>query len=105
MSGYTRQFQKNKKIIRAKNLKENNGVYVCEYCNKRNLQTTKELSPDFATIDHFIPLSKGGKSGLYNLRLACKECNDIKANQHPSSFSIPNSLYEHKAFIERSKAG
>ena len=33
-----------------------------------------------ATIDHFIPQSRGGTNDLHNLRLACMECNHRKAN-------------------------
>lgn len=41
----------------------------------------KILSLDTATVDHFIPISKGGTNEIENLRLACKECNKNKGNK------------------------
>jgi 5-methylcytosine-specific restriction endonuclease McrA len=79
----SRQFVKNKQVIRKNNLLTGNGLYHCEYCGKKDLQTFDSTVHNFITIDHFIPLSKGGKHGQYNLFLVCKECNDIKANLHP----------------------
>lgn len=35
------------------------------------------------TVDHTIPLSKGGKWALDNLRTACRPCNFAKGNQSP----------------------
>ncbi|HYW17925.1 MAG TPA: HNH endonuclease, partial [Nodularia sp. (in: cyanobacteria)] len=35
------------------------------------------------TIDHFIPLSKGGNNKLKNLRTACKGCNNKRGNAMP----------------------
>lgn len=47
---------------------------VCVYCGK-------EITSDGdLTLDHVIPLSKGGKSNKENLVLACKACNGEKAN-------------------------
>ena len=44
---------------------------LCYYC-ERNI-TTKEL-----TMDHIVPLARGGKSTKGNLVTACKECNNKK---------------------------
>lgn len=37
-----------------------------------------------ATIDHFIPLSKGGADARENMVLACACCNDAKAARLPT---------------------
>lgn len=39
---------------------------------------------DKRTIDHWIPLSKGGTWSLENLRLAHKKCNAWKSNRVPN---------------------
>lgn len=39
---------------------------------------------DEVTIDHWIPLSKGGTWALDNLRLACKRCNASKGDRMPN---------------------
>lgn len=45
----------------------------CQYCGKKI--NSKEL-----TIDHIIPMSKGGKTVWENVVSACKGCNSIKAD-------------------------
>jgi len=37
--------------------------------------------PDEATIDHVVPVSKGGVDLLSNLQLAHRKCNQAKGNQ------------------------
>ncbi|NPA95733.1 MAG: HNH endonuclease [Thermodesulfobacteria bacterium] len=43
----------------------------CYYCGK-------VVGPSNLTMDHLIPLSRGGKSIRANLVPACKECNNKK---------------------------
>ena len=49
-------------------------VYTCQYCNtpytKANL-----------TLDHVLPLSKGGKTSWTNIVAACRPCNGRKADK------------------------
>ncbi len=47
------------------------GQGVCHYCKKRF--NARDL-----TMDHLIPLSRGGKSVKGNIVPACKECNNKK---------------------------
>ena len=44
---------------------------VCYYCNR-------EVGKDDLTMDHVVPLSRGGKSKKGNVVTACKECNNKK---------------------------
>ncbi len=46
---------------------------ICQYCKNNFLP--KEL-----TMDHIIPLARGGKSEKFNVVPCCKECN-TKKNQ------------------------
>lgn len=48
----------------------------CQYCGRR--QPTRELS-----IDHVIPLSRGGKSVWENVVCACLPCNSRKGSRTP----------------------
>lgn len=45
--------------------------YICQYCGAR-----RDL-----TIDHIVPVSKGGANTWTNLVTACMHCNQKKANQ------------------------
>lgn len=38
------------------------------------------------TIDHWIPLSKGGLDDLPNYRLAHDKCNSLKASLSPEEY-------------------
>jgi 5-methylcytosine-specific restriction endonuclease McrA len=35
------------------------------------------------TIDHIIPLAKGGANEVHNLQMLCEPCNAEKADSHP----------------------
>jgi 5-methylcytosine-specific restriction enzyme A len=44
---------------------------ICYYCNK-------EVGRTNLTMDHIVPLSRGGKSRKGNIVPACKDCNNKK---------------------------
>ena len=44
---------------------------VCYYCNC-------EVGREQLTMDHVVPLSRGGKSKKGNIVAACKQCNNKK---------------------------
>jgi hypothetical protein len=49
--------------------------YRCQHCKKK-------LRDDEVEFDHIIPVSKGGSSEEYNLRLTCFECNRDKSDEY-----------------------
>jgi len=61
---------------------------ICQYCKNKFLP--KEL-----TMDHIIPLGRGGRSEKFNLVPCCKECN-TKKNQ-----LLPWEWEEYMAFIKQ----
>lgn len=44
---------------------------ICFYCNR-------DVGRDQLTMDHIVPLSRGGKSKKGNIVAACKNCNNKK---------------------------
>ena len=49
------------------------GKGVCSHCEKR-------FAREELTMDHLIPLSRGGRSTKKNIVVSCKECNSRKKN-------------------------
>ena len=41
---------------------------------------------DEFTVDHIVPLAKGGTNDINNLQCACKVCNNIKTDVLPNEF-------------------
>ena len=67
------------KKIRARVLAA--GGYECVYCG-----TNDKLS-----VDHVIPISKGGTDEFENLVVACISCNSKKNSKMPHLFLTPHS--------------
>ncbi len=44
---------------------------TCHYCDRR-------FSPDELTMDHIVPLIRGGKTTKGNVAVVCKQCNNKK---------------------------
>ncbi len=68
-----RMIYKNRVPFSKRNVMVRDG-FSCSYCG-----SNKNL-----TIDHIVPVSKGGKSSFENCITACKKCNNKKGNRTPS---------------------
>jgi len=53
-------------------LKLFDGHPYCEYCNRTDVKLT---------IDHIVPISKGGQNCLGNVTIACETCNFSKGSK------------------------
>ena len=81
------QLSKAEKDLMVK-IKENN-KHVCYYCGK-NI-----IDPDDLTVDHKIPVARGGQTVEFNLVIRCKNCNLTKSNLNESEYrSILNEAIE-----------
>jgi 5-methylcytosine-specific restriction protein A len=49
---------------------------ACNYCKKA-------LKPATATMDHIVPLIRGGTTTKGNVTIACRDCNQKKAHLTP----------------------
>jgi 5-methylcytosine-specific restriction endonuclease McrA len=54
---------------------------LCFYC-------ATYVSADAATIDHFVPMCRGGTNKLNNKVMACRQCNNAKADLDPRTLGI-----------------
>ncbi|MCP5095948.1 MAG: HNH endonuclease, partial [Chloroflexi bacterium] len=54
--------------------------YYCEYC-----LSSAHFAVQSFSVEHILPLSKGGKTHLDNLALACQGCNNHKYTKPEST--------------------
>jgi len=59
--------------------------YVCCECGILCDKTSSKNADSEATIDHIIPVSKGGLHVLENMQLLCRRCNYLKGNTMPTT--------------------
>ncbi len=52
---------------------------LCHYCGQK-------FKPTELTMDHLVPIARGGKSAQGNLVPACKECNNKKKYLLPTEW-------------------
>jgi len=60
------------------------GHGVCYYCGQK-------FSPAELTMDHRIPIARGGKSTRANVVTACKSCNNEKKYLTPHELALERS--------------
>jgi 5-methylcytosine-specific restriction enzyme A len=53
------------------------GQGICYYCKQK-------FEPSTLTMDHIVPISRGGKSKKGNVVPCCKECNNNKKYLTPA---------------------
>lgn len=60
----------------------------CAYCGKPMVLGGNPHSPDYCTIDHIVPLSRGGLHDISNIVLACRACNMKKSDRLPEELCL-----------------
>lgn len=58
----------------------------CIWCERTSYIKSNQINTVFYTIDHWIPLSKGGIHKIDNLFLLCHSCNASKQDKLPEEF-------------------
>ena len=53
---------------------------ICHYCNK-------SIPPKELTLDHVVPVARGGRTTKGNCVPACKDCNNQKKNLLPMEWT------------------
>lgn len=81
-------FNNNKKIILATQ-------NICAICGQPVDKTLKYPHPMSPTVDHIIPVSKGGSDVLENLQLAHRRCNRLKSDKMPEEKKIEGDPNRH----------
>lgn len=55
--------------------------WVCQICGRKTKKSARPGDPLAASIDHIVPLSRGGAHSYRNTQCACMECNTRKGNR------------------------
>ncbi|UNC16235.1 HNH endonuclease (plasmid) [Acidiphilium multivorum] len=63
--------------------------FTCAYCG------ASRLPVEDLTFDHVIPRSRGGPSTWMNIVLACRPCNEHKADRTPAEAGMPLLVKPH----------
>ena len=61
---------------------------ICHYCGRSCL-------PRELTMDHIVPVSRGGKSTKGNVVACCKECNNAKKQLLPMEWEQYLQKFDH----------
>ena len=67
-----RNWNEGKNLKRASARYKLRNVKICAVCG-----ATEKL-----TVDHILPLNKGGSNDRFNLQKLCRACHDLKDNVH-----------------------
>lgn len=98
-----------RKLRGARNAFWREGHHSCYYClcamvlNRKRLgQTQGLMTPDHITVDHKVPLSRGGTNDPSNLAPCCWRCNNDKGSLTDVEFLL---ILAARMVVVLSKAG
>lgn len=86
-----RERQKARELRQSEWWKRRCAKGVCYYCNRH-------VAANELTMDHIVPIGRGGKSTKGNVAPACKECNTKK------KYLLPIEWEEYLASISEQKS-
>lgn len=66
-----RERKKAKELRKSQWWKDQLAKGICHYCGEK-------CEPDELTMDHIVPVCRGGKSNKGNIVVCCKDCNNDK---------------------------
>lgn len=89
--GIDKTCKKTKRIVIPKTTRDivyENGHGICAICGRPVMKNN-------FTIDHIIPLSRGGKNKISNYQIACSDCNRLKGGRMDNELtkSLASILY------------
>jgi len=74
--GIRRERHKARELRASQWWKRRRSTGVCHYCGNK-------FPPRALTMDHIVPIIRGGKSSKGNVVAVCKECNNKKKHSLP----------------------
>ncbi|MDD3118972.1 MAG: HNH endonuclease [Victivallales bacterium] len=76
-----REREKAREIRRSSWWKTQLAQGICHYCGKK-------FPPEELTMDHIVPVARGGRSTRGNIVPCCKECNNAKKYLTPAEMIL-----------------
>lgn len=76
-----RERQKAKELRKSSWWKNELAKGICHYCGKK-------FPPEELTMDHVLPVVRGGKSNKGNIVVCCKQCNNDKKYLTPAEMIL-----------------
>jgi len=77
---FKKEKEKSRKLRSSAWWKKKRSSGICYYCRKK-------FKPADLTMDHVIPLSRGGTSSRENIVPCCKDCNKKKSYLLPAEWT------------------
>jgi 5-methylcytosine-specific restriction endonuclease McrA len=74
-----REREKARELRRSQWWRNRVATGICHYCGR-------QVSPAELTLDHIVPLVRGGRSTRGNCVAACKTCNSAKQDLLPTEW-------------------
>jgi 5-methylcytosine-specific restriction endonuclease McrA len=84
-----RERQKARELRSSQWWKRRRSQGICYYCNNR-------FPPKELTMDHLVPIARGGRSVKSNVEPCCKECNTKKRQLLPLEWEEYMESISHK---------
>jgi len=76
--------------------------FRCFYCGRKmRIRGDKEDFSDAFSIDHYIPISEGGKSSQDNIVICCTRCNLVKGTLRGDTFREILSQFDDPSLREK----
>ena len=76
-----RERQRARELRASEWWKRKRAVGICHHCGKK-------FSPAELTMDHLVPIIRGGKSTKGNLVASCKRCNSERKHRLPFELAV-----------------
>ena len=82
---FRKEKAKGRKLRQSQWWKEKISKGICHYCGGR-------YSPIVLTMDHIVPIARGGKSTKGNVVPSCKKCNTTKKYYTPAEIVLRDKI-------------
>ena len=89
-----REREKSRELRKSRWWQNRLALGLCHYCGEKFL-------PEELTMDHLVPIIRGGRSVRGNVAPACKECNNSKKHMLPLEWEEHMDGKGHKAKDEK----